>query len=136
MSRQPSSASALDNLKKEAKRWLKALRGGDEEARARLARAYPEAPAVPSLRAIQHALALEHGLPGWTALKHRAGGGSVTRAVPADLIRPHELASERPYGPWGSRGCGCLGGHPRGARRRCGGASPAARSGSPARPLR
>ena len=56
------------NLKKEAKRWLKALRAGDEEARARLTRAHPQAPVDPGLRDVQYALAREHGLPGWTAL--------------------------------------------------------------------
>jgi hypothetical protein len=50
MSRQLTSATTLDNLKKEAKRWLKALRAGDESARARLDRAYPKAPAEPCLR--------------------------------------------------------------------------------------
>jgi len=41
MTRQSSGASALDNLKKKAKRWLKALRAGDEGARARLLRVHP-----------------------------------------------------------------------------------------------
>jgi hypothetical protein len=44
MSRQLTSASTLDNLEKEAKRLLEALRAGDEEARARLHRAYSAAP--------------------------------------------------------------------------------------------
>ena len=71
MTRQLTASSTLDNLKKEAKRWLKALRTNDEQARARLQRIYPNAPAEPGLRDIQHALALEHGLAGWTALKHQ-----------------------------------------------------------------
>jgi hypothetical protein len=41
--------STLDNLRKTAKRWLKALRGGDTSAIDRLHRAYPEAPAAPTL---------------------------------------------------------------------------------------
>ena len=61
--------SDLENLKKEAKRWLKALHANDEQARARLLRAYPEAPAEHKLRYVQHALALEHGFTGWAALK-------------------------------------------------------------------
>ena len=44
MSRQLSSAANLDNVKREAKRWLKALRSGDEQARERLRRAYPQVP--------------------------------------------------------------------------------------------
>src|SRR5438093_6387887 len=69
MSRQITSATSLDNLRKEAKRWLKALRDGDAEARARLERAYPAAPATPVLRDVQHALAREHGRDSWIALK-------------------------------------------------------------------
>ncbi|MGQ0735954.1 MAG: hypothetical protein ACT4QD_20145 [Acidobacteriota bacterium] len=60
---------SLDSLKKEAKRWLDALRGDDTAARARLERAVPNAPAKPTLRDVQHALAREHGLPGWEAFK-------------------------------------------------------------------
>ncbi|MFY9610066.1 MAG: ankyrin repeat domain-containing protein [Blastocatellia bacterium] len=60
--RQLSPKSSLDNLKKEAKRWLKTLRANDEQARARFSRAYLGAPAEPKLREVQHALALEHGL--------------------------------------------------------------------------
>ena len=71
MSRQITPATTLENLKREAKRWLKALREDVDEARARLRRALPDAPDVPTLRDVQHALAVEHGLPGWTALRDR-----------------------------------------------------------------
>ena len=47
MSRPLTAATTLDNLKKEAKRWLRALRAHDEQARARLDRAYAGAPAEP-----------------------------------------------------------------------------------------
>ena len=62
---------SLLSLKKEAKRWLEALRtgGADSPARARLERAIPNVPANPGLRDVQHALARENGFPGWTALK-------------------------------------------------------------------
>lgn len=59
----------LDSLKKEAKRWLRAIGAGDSDARARLARAVPDAPARPTLRDVLHALAREHGFAGWTLLK-------------------------------------------------------------------
>jgi hypothetical protein len=89
MRRQLTAASTLDNLKKEAKRWLKALRANDDEARARLTRAYPGAPAPPGLRDVQHALALEHGLSGWSALKaalaDAAGSASRNAAIVALL---------------------------------------------------
>ncbi len=40
----------LANLKKEAKRWLKALRANVAEARARLLRVLPHASGIPTLR--------------------------------------------------------------------------------------
>jgi hypothetical protein len=65
----PQVRRNLESLKKEAKRWLDALRSGDAEAHARLRQAYPDAPADPGLRDVQLALAREHGFPGWSALK-------------------------------------------------------------------
>jgi uncharacterized protein len=71
MSRSLTPDSSLETLKKEARRWLKALREGDVRARQRLVEALsdPAAPAEPSLRNVQLALAREHGLPGWSALR-------------------------------------------------------------------
>ena len=71
MPRDITSNTSIDNLKKEAKRWLKALRAGDPDARARWHLALPDAPETPTLRDVQHALACEYGLPGWNALKNR-----------------------------------------------------------------
>jgi uncharacterized protein len=97
--RQLTAASTLDNLKKEAKRWLKVLRANDDEARARLKRAHPGAPAPPSLRDVQHALALEHGLSGWSALKtsvaDAASGASRDEAVGALLEAANRGDAER-----------------------------------------
>ena len=73
--------SSLDNLRKNAKRWLKALRAGDAEARARLGRAYPGAPEQPTLRDVQHALACERGHDSWIALS-RAVGDRATPEAP------------------------------------------------------
>jgi uncharacterized protein len=78
MPRALSSATTLENLRKEAKRWMKALRAGDGAARERLRHAYPKAPADPALRDLQLALAVEYGCENWTALKAKAaelGGG-------------------------------------------------------------
>ena len=61
MIRRITPKSSLDNLKREAKRWLHALRSGDARARARFERALPNAPVEPTLRHVQHALAREHG---------------------------------------------------------------------------
>jgi ankyrin repeat protein len=60
--------TTLGTLRKAAKRWLKSLREGDPEARARLARANPGAPGQPTLREVQHALARERGHQSWFAL--------------------------------------------------------------------
>lgn len=62
---------SLESLKKEAKRWLEALRTTppDADARLRLERAVPNAPPAPTLRDVQHALARELGFSGWAALK-------------------------------------------------------------------
>ena len=67
MSANPPRGS-VESLRKEAKRWLKAIRDNDESARARFVRSYPNAPAAPGLRDVQHALAREHGLESWTSL--------------------------------------------------------------------
>jgi hypothetical protein len=69
MNREIPPRRNLESLKKEAKRWLDAVQAGDPDARARLARAFPDAPAIPALRDVQHALAREHGFAGWTLLK-------------------------------------------------------------------
>ncbi len=69
MSRALTPKTHIENLRKDAKRWLKALRAGDPDARSRLAAAWPQAPAEPSLRDVQHALAREYGQESWIALK-------------------------------------------------------------------
>src|SRR4026208_1300802 len=79
-----TAATTLDNLKKEAKRWLKALRIDDKQARARLHSAWPNAPAEPGLRDVQHALALEYGLAGWTALKNALADRALAGPAPAN----------------------------------------------------
>jgi ankyrin repeat protein len=81
--------SSVDNLKKEAKRWLKALRSNAADARARLTRAYPAAPDDPGLRHIQHALAREHGRESWAALKAALAAGpplAGSENPPADIV--------------------------------------------------
>jgi hypothetical protein len=69
MPKQITPKTTLENLKKEAKTWLKALRANDAEAYARYHLAYPNAPEPPVLRHVQHALAMEYGVTGWKALK-------------------------------------------------------------------
>jgi hypothetical protein len=70
----------FDSLRKEAKRWLAALRANAADARARLERALPNARARPTLRDVQHALAREHGFSGWAALKEAFVSNAATGA--------------------------------------------------------
>jgi ankyrin repeat protein len=85
--------STLDNLKKEAKRWLKALRAGDADARARLQRADPNASDPLALRDVQHALAREHGHDSWKAFTTAIAAGIRpdtplhASTVPDDVVR-------------------------------------------------
>ncbi|HTE46399.1 MAG TPA: hypothetical protein VK636_14190, partial [Gemmatimonadaceae bacterium] len=75
-----SRRRSLDSLKKEAKRWLSALEDNVDDARARLARALKSPPAIPTLRDVQHALALEHGFAGWSALKEQIAADAKVSA--------------------------------------------------------
>ncbi len=68
MPRQITPATSLENLRKEAKRWLKALRENDPEAHQRLHRAYPSLAHPPGLRDVQHAMACEYGKANWKDL--------------------------------------------------------------------
>lgn len=71
MPRPITPRTTLELLKREAKRWLKALRDNVSEARARLERATPNARQPVTLRDVQHALAREHGMSGWAELRAR-----------------------------------------------------------------
>lgn len=86
MSRTLTPDSSLETLKKEAKRWLKALRAGDAEARHRLLAATPAAPANPGLRDVQLALAREHGLPGWAALRQDLDDLTMAKRSAAERV--------------------------------------------------
>ena len=77
MRRKLRSRSSLENLKREAKRWYKALREHDVAARARLAEAWPDSPAEPGLRDVQYALAREYGFESWIALRNEVEGLAV-----------------------------------------------------------
>lgn len=59
----------LDTLRKDAKRWLKAIRAGDAEAIARFNATGAAMSAEPALRDVQHATARDFGYDSWIALK-------------------------------------------------------------------
>jgi ankyrin repeat protein len=66
---QPTPAETLERLRKEAKRRLKAFQSGDERAVRWYRRTVPNAPADPTLRDMQLAVARSLDFPGWAALK-------------------------------------------------------------------
>jgi ankyrin repeat protein len=81
MPRSLTPGLSLDGLKKEAKRWLKALRANDADARDRFRRALPHGSTTPALREVQLALAREFGLDGWTNLKHTLAERAATASA-------------------------------------------------------
>src|SRR5262249_15892923 len=83
---------SLETLRQEAKVWLRRLRDHDGEARARLDRAVPDAPAEPTLRDVQFALARELGFAGWTALKRHKTSSASSEHPPAALARYEQMA--------------------------------------------
>ena len=69
MSRQITPATSLDNLRREAKRWLAALRAQDSIALERFTDACPKHSGTIVLRDVQHALACEFDFASWNELK-------------------------------------------------------------------
>lgn len=86
MSRTLTPKSTIDSLKTEAKRWLKALRAGEAQARQRLLAATPGAPPEPALRDVQFALAREHGLSGWAELRQALDDLALARRSEAERV--------------------------------------------------
>jgi hypothetical protein len=104
MPRQISPSTSLDTLRKEAKRWLRALREGNPVARERFELVLesssgvppPEsAPATPVLRDVQHALARDYGYDGWIALTRavRQTHGMQRESSPLRSLADYERAA-------------------------------------------
>lgn len=86
MPRKLTPATTLDNLRrKEAKRWLKALRENDVQARERFLGAYPMGSDDPILRDVQHALAREYGLESWKELRFAVQKTSAEHGAEQDI---------------------------------------------------
>ena len=83
-SRTLGAGATLESLKKEAKRWLKALHEGDAAARERLQRVLPDAGTDVGLREVQHALSLEHGLAGWATIKEALADRALAKRSAAE----------------------------------------------------
>lgn len=96
MRRTVAPNTSIDTLRKDAKRWLKAVRAGDAAACARLGDVWPKAPTAPALRDMQHAIALEFGMTGWITLKQAIADRDLAARSPDDL------AAELLRGLWDS----------------------------------
>lgn len=84
MQRTLTPATTLDNLRKQAKRWLKALRENNTKAREHFQHAYPNGPSQPVLRDVQHALARVYGQNDWKSLKQAVQESAARRAAMPD----------------------------------------------------
>lgn len=80
MSGRHTPAETLERLRREAKRRLAQIKGGDEQAIQWYRRAVANPAASPTLRDVQFAFARMLDFPGWTALK---------RAIDTPLADPH-----------------------------------------------
>jgi ankyrin repeat protein len=92
MGRALTPRTSLETLRKEAKRWRSALRAGDPAALARLRSAWPQAPAEPSLRDVQQALARDYGQESWVGLKAALDDLALSRrseAERAEIVLRH-----------------------------------------------
>lgn len=76
----------LDTLRKDAKRWLKAIRAGDADAIARLRESGVKLSGDPGLRYVHQALALDYGCENWVALKAVVADMSLDRQSYADRL--------------------------------------------------
>jgi hypothetical protein len=104
MPREISSATRLDTLRKEAKRWLRQLRDGDAQARERVSNVYPDAQPEPGLRDVQHALAREYGYESWIALKRVVGErGEDLQSAPLLTMEAYEALAEDFVGAFDKR---------------------------------
>jgi ankyrin repeat protein len=97
MSLKLTTQTNLESLRKEAKRWLKALRAGDEQAAERLSRIYP-GHGNPVLRTMHHAVALEYGFPGWAALKRELEGRALAARSHSERVTLFLEKSANRYG--------------------------------------
>ena len=84
MSRALTPKTTLDLLRKEAKRWLKAVRARDASAIGRLRTLWPKAPAEPGLRDVQQALAVDYGQQSWGALRTALDDMALARKSEAE----------------------------------------------------
>ncbi|MDE1148202.1 MAG: ankyrin repeat domain-containing protein [Azospirillaceae bacterium] len=99
-----SASTSVDALRREAKRWLKALTGGDTQAALRFLTQFPGHTAPPTLREVQQALAREHGHASWAALKQEVEDRTRTHAERVRLFLEksvHRYGTDPATRTWG-----------------------------------
>ena len=112
MSDKLSRRRSLESLKKEAKRWFDALRRNIPDARTRFERAVPDAPAKPTLRDVQHALARGARILRLDGAQAQADRGRRRDHKGAGAVRGHGRSAPRGVSHGDPRGDGtALGAH-------------------------
>jgi len=96
--RELSARSTLETVRRQAKRWLKAIEAGDGAAIARFRKLMTGQAGTPGLRAVQHALAREHGYANWAALKQELDARAVAASGQAALVALFLETSALRYG--------------------------------------
>lgn len=84
--RELTSRSSLEAIRRQAKRWLKEIEAGDTEAIARFRSLIQNQAGPPKLREIQHALSREYGLANWAALKQELAARELASRGHAALV--------------------------------------------------
>lgn len=84
--RELTSRSSLEAVRRQAKRWLKEIEAGDTEAIARFRSLIQTQAGPPKLREVQHALAREYGLASWAALKQELAARELAARGQAAIV--------------------------------------------------
>src|SRR4051812_32539400 len=91
MQRKLTSATSLDNLRREARRWLKALRENSAEGLERFEQASSKHSGTIVLRDVQYALAREYGFDSWKDLKLAIQQAAASRTQEAWEQAAHDF---------------------------------------------
>lgn len=84
--RELTPRSTLETIRRQARRWLKAIQAGDGPAIARFRQLIPNHAGTPKLREVQHALARDYGFPNWAALKQELAAREAAARGHAALV--------------------------------------------------
>jgi len=103
VTRELTSRTTLEALRKQAKRWLKDIEAGEALALQRFRDVFPNE--EPNLRRVQHALSHEFGLASWAALKQEIEDNARTHAQRVEVFLEkgvHRYGTDPRTGKWGA----------------------------------